>query len=122
MTLKEATPKERMPAVFFSTITIRYDPDTERIDDDAFQEFAKNKEILSVKEHFFIYRELPHLALCVTWRPPAAGRGAPAASREEWRKILKTPADEELFDRLRKWRAEKARAEGIPAYAIMTIE
>jgi len=52
--------------MFFSTITLRYDPNCGRIDDKAFQEFAKNKEILSVREHFFVYRELPHLALCVS--------------------------------------------------------
>ena len=71
--------------------------------------------------HFFLYRELPHLALCISWRMPEVKRsGGPRGRNEAWRKRLETPEEEERFERLRRWRAEKARAEGIPAYAIMT--
>ena len=106
--------------MFFSTLTLRYDPDTGHIDDGAFQDFARDKEVLSVKEHFFLYRELPHITLCISWRQPEAGSRRQPKPNEEWRTLLKKPEDEELFDRLRRWRAEKARKEGIPAYAIMT--
>lgn len=106
--------------MFFSTLTLRYNPDTGHIDDKTFQEFASDKEILSVKDHFYLYRELPHLTLCVSWRLPEAGTRRSPRSNEEWRSILKTPQDEELFDRLRRWRADRAKKEGVPAYAIMT--
>ena len=62
--------------MFFSIIILRYDLDKERIDDSPFQDFAKNKDVLSVKEHFPIYRELPHLALCVLWRMPEIAKPA----------------------------------------------
>jgi len=52
--------------------------------------------------------------------PESKRAAVPGGVKEAWRKLLKTPEDEERFARLRKWRVEKARAEGIPAYAIMT--
>ncbi|MBU0754154.1 MAG: HRDC domain-containing protein [Planctomycetes bacterium] len=106
--------------MFFSTLTLKYDPQEGHIDDASFQAFARNKEILSVKDHFYLYRELPHLTLCISWRMPEAGGKKSAPSNEAWRSMLKTPRDEELFDRLRRWRADKARKEGVPAYAILT--
>ncbi|MFH1998515.1 MAG: HRDC domain-containing protein [Planctomycetota bacterium] len=106
--------------MFFSTLTLRFNPDQGEIDDQRFQEFVKDKDVISVKEHFFLYRELPHLTLCVSWRQPEAGSRRINKPDETWRNLLKTPEDEELFDRLRRWRAEKAGKDGIPAYAIMT--
>ena len=35
--------------MFFSTLTLKYDSDTGQIDDTPFQEFSRDKEVLSVK-------------------------------------------------------------------------
>ncbi len=106
--------------MFFSFITLRYNTDTGRINDDRFQEFAKGKEVLSVREHFYMFREIPHLTLCVSWRMPEAGSAKKNSKDNDWRSHLKTPQDEELFDRIRRWRADKSKKEGVPAYAVMT--
>ena len=106
--------------MFFSTLTLKYDPEEGHIDDASFQAFARDKEVLTVKEHFYIYRELPHLTLCISWRMPEPAKKQTNPSNEAWRSLLKSPEDAELFDRLRRWRAERARKEGVPAYTIMT--
>ena len=59
--------------MFYSTLTLRFDPASGSFDDARFDEFAKSKELLSVKEHFFEHGGLPHLLLCVSWRMPPAG-------------------------------------------------
>jgi len=106
--------------MFFSTLTLKYNPDTGDIDDQTFQNFAKDKQLLSVKEHFFLYGELPHITLCISWRQPEAGSKRQPRPSEEWRDLLKTPEQEELFDRLRQWRTKKTASQGVPAYTIMT--
>ena len=73
-----------------------------------------------MKEHFFVHAGLPHLLLCVSWRMPPAGSARKPEGGEEWRGLLTTPEASERFDRLRRWRNERAKKDGIPAYAILT--
>jgi ATP-dependent DNA helicase RecQ len=91
-----------------------------RFDDGALEEFAKSREILSVREHFFVHGEIPHLLLCISWRMPPAGSARPPTASEDWKGLLTTPEQKERFDRLRRWRNETAKKEGKPAYAILT--
>ena len=106
--------------MFFSTVTLRFDPASGSFDDGRFDEFSKSKELLAVKEHFFVHGGLPHLLLCVSWRMPPAGSVRKPEGGEEWRGLLTTPEASERFDRLRRWRNERAKKDGIPAYAILT--
>ena len=106
--------------MFFSTVTLRFDPASGSFDDARFDEFAKSKELLAVKDHFFVHAGLPHLLLCVSWRMPPAGSARKPDGDEEWRGLLTTPEAQERFDRLRRWRNERAKKDGIPAYAILT--
>jgi len=106
--------------VFYSTLTLRYDPGSSAFDDAPLVEFTKSREILSVREHFFVQGELPHLLLCISWRMPPAGAARTPTAKEDWKGLLTTPEMEERFDRLRKWRNETAKKEGKSAYAILT--
>ena len=106
--------------LFYSTLTLRYDPGSSAFDDAPLAEFSKSREILSVREHFFVQGELPHLLLCISWRMPPAGAARTPTAKEDWKGLLSTPEMEEQFDRLRKWRNETAKQEGKPAYAILT--
>jgi superfamily II DNA helicase RecQ len=106
--------------VFYSTLTLRFDPETSRFDDAPLDEFAKSREVLSVKDHFFIHGGLPHILLCVSWRMPPAGAARKPKSGEDWKGLLDTPEKQDRFDRLRRWRNETAKKEGKPAYAILT--
>jgi len=59
--------------LFYSTLTLRFDPVPSAFDDGPLALFSKSREILSVREHFFVQGEIPHLLLCITWRMPPAG-------------------------------------------------
>jgi len=106
--------------VFYSTLTLRFDPSSSRFEDAPLDEFAKSREILSVREHFFVHGEVPHLLLCISWRMPTAGSARPPKPHEDWKALLRTAEQQERFDRLRRWRNETAKSEGKPAYAILT--
>jgi superfamily II DNA helicase RecQ len=104
--------------------TLAFDPATERFNDDAVRDFIADKDLASVSDHFFMKDDAPYLALVVRYRlpGPASSPAAPeAAGRRErdetWRDAL-DKADWPLFNTLRDWRGEQARANGIPSYVI----
>ena len=106
--------------------TLGLDPATERFDDAPVRDFLAGQDVVSINDHFFIHDGRPHLALVVCYRPSApapqpTGNGASSTSAgkrdESWRDAL-AQADWPLFNRLRDWRGERSRAEGIPPYVI----
>jgi superfamily II DNA helicase RecQ len=86
---------------------------------------VRDKEIHSVREHFFTRNDAPYLAVLVTYSEPAVP--IPAERRtpdrpprdESWRQLL-TKETEPLFESLRSWRSARAKSEGIPPYVIFT--
>jgi superfamily II DNA helicase RecQ len=106
--------------------TLGFDPATERFDDESVRDFLSDKDVLSISDHFFIRDATPYVALVVCYRPAASApqttdegpsAGAPRKRDESWRDAL-DKADWPLFNRLRDWRGERSRAEGIPPYVI----
>jgi len=106
--------------------TLGFDPATERFDDEPVRDFLADKDVVSISDHFFVRDAAPYLALVVCYRTsPAAVQptdkgssgGSPRRRDESWRDAL-DKADWPLFNRLRDWRGERARAEGIPPYVI----
>jgi len=45
--------------------TIKFDRTLEKFDDNEFQNYIKDKDVLSVENYFFIYREAPYVLLIV---------------------------------------------------------
>jgi len=108
----------------FQLFTLAFDPITERFNDEAVQDFLADKEVESISDHFFVRGAMPYLTLVVCYRPqgptPSAPVPEPKGGRqrdESWRDALGKD-DWPLFNTLRDWRGEKARAEGIPPYVI----
>lgn len=101
--------------------TLRFDPVTERFDDSVVVGFLADKEVLAIRDHFFVRDGVPYLTLVARYRTgvaPAPATGRPDASRDDsWRELL-TDADWPLFDTLRAWRVERAKREGVPPYVI----
>jgi ATP-dependent DNA helicase RecQ len=114
--------------------TLGFSPATGRFDDTQVRDFLADKEAVSIDHHFFAHDGIPYLALVVCYRPGASGSVAaaapgPAAAAgpdgaragrgrdESWRDALEQ-SQWPLFNRLREWRGERARAEGIPPYVI----
>jgi len=104
--------------------TLGFNPATERFDDEPVRDFLGDKEVVSISDHFFLRDAAPYLALVVCYRPSvpqttrAGESGDTTRKRDEsWRDAL-GKADWPLFNRLRDWRGERAKAEGIPPYVI----
>ena len=102
--------------------TLRFDPATERFDDSVIVGFLADKEVLSIRDHFFVKDDAPYLTVVVRYR--TAGLPAPTASAkskqkrdQSWRELL-TEADWPLFKTVRAWRLERSKKEGIPPYVI----
>lgn len=122
--------------------TLRYSESLGGFDERPLDEFARDKELLAFREHFFAVNEVPHLVCIVTWQACAiptskAERSTVCASEEDRtapvrgdvvqkraRKADPLEALDEpqrvLFQTLRVWRAQKARVEGVPPYVVFT--
>ena len=98
--------------------TLKFHAATERFDDREFQEFIKDKDVLSVREHFFLNQTVPYLVLIVTYLP-GTDKLPSQKKKEKWRESL-TNEQIPIFDALRKWRAERAKQDGVPPYVICT--
>lgn len=105
-----------------AVITLRFNPILGGFDDTELRRFIADKEVLSIREHFFVYETLPHIAFTVIYRPLVEPVTKPVQTRqrdESWRKLL-TEQDLPLFNQMRDWRAEKAKHDGVPPYVIFT--
>lgn len=118
-------------------LTLGYDQHLGAIDSGPLAAFLADKELLAFREHFFTVHGQPHLCCVVTWRPttrnaphdppPAATtEAAPPAPQQPRRRpepdsrIDLDDAQRARFARLRGWRAQRARRDGVPAYVVFT--
>ena len=103
--------------------TLRFNPAMESFDDTPVTRFLADKEVCSIRDHFFLKDDTPYLTLVVRYRPrpvppPSAEGQSEGRQRDEsWRELL-AKEDWPLFNTLRDWRAERAKADGIPPYVI----
>lgn len=91
-------------------------------DDSAIAEFIKDKDVISVREHFFTKDEMPYWAIMILYHGlslPPTPADPKKEKEDDYRKRL-TNEDWPLFNTLKTWRAERAKAEGIPPYLICT--
>ena len=107
-------------------VTLKFSPALGGFDDEPLRDLLKDKEVLSISDHFFLKDGSPYLVVVVTYnvlRPeeesPASAQSARQRKREEWREILKE-GDWPLFNSLRDWRNTQAKEEGVPPYVICT--
>lgn len=108
--------------MLFRVFTLTFDPASEGFDDTPVRDYLADKDVLSMSEHFFTQDGRAYLAVTVKSRAvrgPAspATEAKPRQRDESWRKLV-SKDDMALFERLREWRGERARAAGIPSYVI----
>jgi ATP-dependent DNA helicase RecQ len=105
-------------------ITLRFDPVTSSFDDAPVRDFIKDKEVLAIRDHFFMKNEVPYLVVLVTYDLRQPETAAPTTSPRNqpdmsWR--TQVSAEElPLFNALRDWRTERSKREGVPPYVICT--
>ncbi|MEW6742098.1 MAG: HRDC domain-containing protein [Planctomycetota bacterium] len=105
-------------------LTLRFSERLGAFDAEALEEFAKDKHIESVREHFFQVDGVPHVALLVCYRaasrPEVVKRGVQDSGADHGYKQLLHDEDWPLFQTLRVWRGEVARRKGVPPYVVFT--
>jgi superfamily II DNA helicase RecQ len=102
--------------------TLRFNELTDCFDDTPLRDFMKDKEILSIREHFFMRHEIPYLTIVVAYNPRSGTPPETAKKKqrdESWRELIH-PEDMPLFNALRDWRNETSRRQGVPPYVICT--
>jgi superfamily II DNA helicase RecQ len=108
-------------------ITLRFNELIDGFDDAPLRDFIKDKEIVSVNEHFFTRLDQPYLAIMINYKLPPiavasdrAETGRREKKREEtWREYV-SESDIPLFNALRDWRLERGKRDGLPIYVIFT--
>ena len=103
------------------TFTLRLDPETGEFDDRALVSFLEHREALAVYEHFFVHGGEPLWCVLVSFRePPRPGRNREKKQPKPDPRSELSEADRVVFDVLRRWRNERAKVEGKPAYVLLT--
>jgi len=104
--------------------TLKFNPVIDSFDDEIIRDFIKDKEILMVKDHFFVKSENPYLVIVITYnlvRPDICeSKKVYKGKRDElWRELI-TEKEMPLFNTLRNWRSERCKKDGVPPYVICT--
>lgn len=96
--------------------TLRLSAETGAFDDQEMQGFLEDKDVLDVSEHMLTHGGEPVWAFLVRY---TQAQGSKRAARPDYRATLNA-ADQALFDTLRRWRNERAKKDGRPAYVLLT--
>lgn len=102
-------------------ITLRYQEGTQGFPEGALRQAIAGREVLEAREHFFTHGNVPHLALVLMLGdgPYSGGDGfrprdPNAPNPEELVPEERRP----IYRDLKRWRNDRAKADGKPAYAI----
>lgn len=101
--------------------TLKFDSLHGGFNDEVVQVFTKDKEVISIKDHFFFKNEVPYLTLMIqyTWTRSNLNSEAVQTKSENWKQEL-SEADRGLFDLLRNWRMKRSQKEGVPPYLLFS--
>jgi len=100
-------------------VTLRYQEGVQGFSEGALREATAGREVLEVREHFFVHGNVPHLAVVLLPGDGATdgglrARNLNAADPEESIPEVRRP----VYRDLKRWRDEHGKADGKPAYAI----
>ena len=102
-------------------LTVTMDPATGTFDGSEVETFSAANRVERVFEHFFEHEGEPKWALLLTYRDLDPRRAQPESTskRRDWRSML-IDDERKLFDLIRRWRNDKAKADGRPPYVLLT--
>ncbi len=98
-------------------VTLRYHEGLQGFPEEGLTRAAAGREVLEVREHFFVHGHVPHLCLVLMLGNAPAPAGRRANQTEDPGNALPDEL-KPLYRDLRSWRNERAKQEGVPAYAI----
>lgn len=99
--------------------SLKFDPWTGGFDDDPVQSFIQDKEVLHIRDHLLVRNDIPYLVLVIKYYPfrKEAQEKTSTMKTEDWKKEI-GDAEKPLFNRLRDWRSERCKKDGVPPYLI----
>jgi superfamily II DNA helicase RecQ len=105
--------------MYVRVVTLRYQEGVQGFPEGALREATAGREVLEVREHFFTHGNVPHLALVLLLGDGATdggfhARNPNAPDPEESIAEVRRP----IYRDLKRWRNDRAKADGKPAYAI----
>jgi ATP-dependent DNA helicase RecQ len=102
--------------------TLRFEDKVQGFNDEIIFNFLCDKEVISWKSYFFERRNDKFWTIMLEYKPcdsqSASIPGKTREKRDQTYKDLLSENDWPLFKRLREWRGETSKAEGIPPYII----
>lgn len=110
--------------------TLKFSPVIEGFDDEALRRFISDKNVIEIRDQFFIKNHDPFWSVMVIYAPAvetdaaprkaetyqSAGTGGDAA-KKDYRDLL-TDRSWPLFNRLREWRRERAMKDSVPSFVV----
>ncbi len=104
--------------------TIKFEDKLETFNDSMLSNFLGDKEIISWESHFFERKNEHYWTVIAEYRLSSTDKGSEGSDekgnkKENYNDIL-TENDIPLFNRLREWRKDKSKDEGVPPYIIFT--
>lgn len=99
-------------------ITLRYQDGLQGFPEEALRTAISGREVLEARDHFFLHGNVPHVSLTLLLGDaPAGGEGPRRRDGADLEESL-AESQRPLYRELRRWRNERAREEGRPAYAV----
>jgi len=96
----------------FKLMLVRFDRDSSRFEDDEFNKFCAEQNIVRIEKEFINSNGEIYYSFFIEYHSRKAGYEKPDMAKLSEREL-------EQYNRLRDWRNELAANEGIPAYIIM---
>lgn len=102
--------------------TIKFENNLESFNDSVLSNFLSDKEIVRWESRFFENKKVYYWTVVVEYMPSFEAKGIlpdkKGEKKDEKYKEILTANDWPLFNRLREWRAEKGKQEGVPLYIV----
>lgn len=106
--------------------TLRFSDAIEGFDDESLRAFMADKEIISVREHFFLKDNIPYWSVMLIYTAGSQQKAAAGKTdhiieekKEDYRSLL-DDRNMPLFNLIREWRNERALKDGVPPYVLFT--
>ncbi len=103
--------------MYVRILTLRYNDNLQGFPEGPIREAAAGREILDIRDHFFVHGNVPHLLLMLLLGD-GEGFAKKRRSTEDPGKDLPVHL-QKLYRDIRQWRNERAKRDGIPSYVIM---
>lgn len=100
--------------------TIKFENKLEAFNDSILSNFLGDKEIIDWESQFFERKNEYYWTVIVEYRSPTSKTSDRKEKKKDGYKDILTENDMPLFDRLREWRKETSKEEGVPPYIVFT--